>query len=75
MHGSMRFAGRDSVWLQMPSDYGIVRRPQKLATAAVSVGHVSNIGIGRAIPTLASSSGEITKLEASALLLSFDEFR
>src|SRR6266581_273969 len=30
-------------------NYGIFRRPQKLATAAVSVGHVSNIGSSRAI--------------------------
>src|SRR6267378_1058728 len=42
--------GPDSVVVtNAEADYGIVRRPQKLATAAVSVGQVSNIGSSRAI--------------------------
>src|SRR2546422_4730989 len=42
--------GPDSVVVtNAQADYGIVRLPQKLATAAVSVGHVSNIGSSRAI--------------------------
>src|SRR5439155_20223651 len=45
-----RLPGPDSVVVtNAQADYGIVRRPQKLATAAVSVGHVSNIGSSRAI--------------------------